>query len=170
MHLILEVVLIVAALSGWGMVIARVIADRGTATRENRELRQTLQRTSEREEGFRKGFRTLHRRLRRQLEQARLAFEIEETLATQLAAATGGSPTTRKTEARRIATEALGGRIALDARITTPSGIERQLAELETFDPEWTGANHETVDESARGPIGVRLAETHGAPPARQAA
>ena len=132
MDIFLSIVTVFGGLSGWALFGHRLYRERQQLNKDLETAQHQAAKRAEAIDVVLGRYRELHRKFSRQLVQARVYFAIEEELAERLAEAVGGAARTQKTKARKAVEQRMGE--TLNRRVTSPDGIQTQLAEIEQFE------------------------------------
>lgn len=123
MTTLIQILTAIAALGGCLVALVQLHRLHSIQTKRLEATSRKLVRREEAIQTLLGRYQETHRRLIQQLEQAEIYFDIEEELATRLAAAEGGKPVTKKSHARSAVMNRRKGDVELLTRVTTPSGI-----------------------------------------------
>ena len=139
MTTLIQILTAIAALGGCLVALVQLHRLHSIQTKRLEATSRKLVRREEAIQTLLGRYQETHRRLIQQLEQAEIYFDIEEELATRLAAAEGGKPVTKKSHARSAVMNRRKGDVELLTRVTTPSGIrdlKHRVDEAMIVDPE----------------------------------
>lgn len=116
----------VTSIAGVGWYLSSQRARRRSLERQVAAQRKALEAT-------RVGCRTLERRLLRQFRQTEILTAVEDVLAARLAEVEGGAAKTKKSEARAAAVDRLGGEVAFNHHVTSPTSVRGEIQRLQAL-------------------------------------